>query len=251
MERRETTGIQGTKRICFRQMIIAGLQKHTLIDYPGKVAATIFISGCNFKCPFCHNPELVLPEEIKKGKELPLKEVFAFLEERKGFLDGVVICGGEPTIHSDLDNFIFKIKKMGFLIKLDTNGYNPEMLEKLIDKKLVDYIAMDIKASKEKYNKLAGARVDLQKIEQSIGLLKNRAKDYEFRTTLVPGMIEKEDILKIVLWIAPAKKYVIQNFSNKQMLVNKELSSKNPFSDECLESVKKEVESFFDICETR
>ena len=134
-------------------MIIGGLQKHTLIDYPGKIAATIFTSGCNFRCPFCHNPELVLPEEISKSKELPLQEVFSFLKERKGFLDGVVICGGEPTIHNDLYDFCSEIKRIGFLIKLDTNGHNPEMLEKLIDKELIDYIAMDIKAHKEKYDK--------------------------------------------------------------------------------------------------
>ncbi len=232
-------------------MIIGGLQKHTLIDYPGKMAATIFTSGCNLRCPFCHNPELVLPKEISKSKKLPLKEVFSFLEERKGFLDGVVICGGEPTIHNDLYDFCSEIKRIGFLIKLDTNGYNPEMLEKLIDKELIDYIAMDIKAYKEKYDKLAGVKVDLEKIEQSIELLKNRAKDYEFRTTLVPGIIEKEDILKIVQWIAPARKYVIQNFSNKQPLINQELSNEKPFSDEYLESIKKEVESFFDICDIR
>jgi len=232
-------------------MIIAGLQKHTLIDYPGKIAATIFVSGCNFRCPFCHNPELVLPEEIKKNKKLPIKEVFSFLEERKGFLDGIVICGGEPTVHPDLDDFIFKIKKMGFLIKLDTNGYNPEMLEKLIDKKLVDYIAMDIKAPKEKYSKAAGREVDLSKIEQSIELLRNKAKDYEFRTTLVPGLIEKEDVLEIVKWINLAKKYVIQNFSNKQTLIDKELSNRKPFSDEYLEAIKKEVESLFNVCEVR
>ena len=232
-------------------MIIGGLQKHTLIDYPGKMAATIFTSGCNLRCPFCHNPELVLPKEISKSKKLPLKEVFSFLKERKGFLDGVVICGGEPTIHNDLYDFCSEIKRIGFLIKLDTNGYNPEMLEKLIDKELIDYIAMDIKAYKEKYDKLAGVKVDLEKIEQSIELLKNRAKDYEFRTTLVPGIIEKEDILKIVQWIAPARKYVIQNFSNKQPLINQELSNEKPFSDEYLESIKKEVESFFDICDIR
>jgi len=232
-------------------MIIGGLQKHTLIDYPGKIAATIFTSGCNFRCPFCHNPELVLPEEISKSKKLPLEEVFSFLKERKGFLDGVVICGGEPTIHNDLYDFCSEIKQMGFLIKLDTNGYNPEILEKLIDKELIDYVAMDVKAPKEKYSKTAGVEIDLNKIEQSIKLLKSKSKDYEFRTTLVPGMIEKEDILKIVQWIAPGKKYVIQNFSNKPPLINQELSNRRPFSDEYLEGIKKEVESFFDICEIR
>jgi len=232
-------------------MILGGLQKHTLIDYPGKIAATVFTSGCNFRCPFCHNPELVLPEKIAQNKNLSEKEFFSFLEERKGFLDGIVICGGEPTIHNDLYDFCLKIKQMDFSIKVDSNGYNPEMLEKLIDNKLLDYIAMDIKAPKEKYSKAAGVEVDLNKIKQSINLLKSKAKDYEFRTTMVPGLIEKKDILKITHWIAPAKKYLIQNFSNKQPLINQELSDRRPFSDEYLEGVKKEVEQFFDICEIR
>ena len=145
-------------------MKIGGLQKFTLIDYPAKIAATIFTVGCDFRCPFCHNPELVLPEEIKKNSQISEKELFAFLEERRGFLEGICIGGGEPCINEDLPQFCEKIKKMGYLVKLDTNGSRPEMLEILIDKSLVDYVAMDIKAPKEKYQKAAGKKIDIRKI---------------------------------------------------------------------------------------
>ena len=189
-------------------MIIGGLQKSTLIDYPKKVAATIFLSGCNFRCPFCHNPELVLPEIIQKKDPIAEKEIFDFLEERKGFLDGIVICGGEPTVHSDLPEFVEKIKKMGFLLKLDTNGSNPKMLESMIQNNLLDYVAMDVKSSKERYGQATGfPNIDIEKIEQSVDILKKNNIDYEFRTTLVPGLVDKEDVLKIVEWITPAKKY--------------------------------------------
>src|SRR3989339_39398 len=125
-------------------MIIAGLQKTTLIDYPGKVACTVFLAGCNFRCPWCYSPELVLSEEIRKLSKISRKDFFKFLKSRKGLLDGVVICGGEPTINKDLPDFIKQIKKLGYLVKLDTNGSNPEILKKLIKQKLIDYVAMDV-----------------------------------------------------------------------------------------------------------
>jgi len=127
-------------------MLLGGLQKTTLIDYMGKIAATVFLVGCNFRCPWCYSSELVLPEKIKNQPEISEKDFFEFLESRKGLLEGVVVCGGEPTINKDLPDFIKKIKKMGFLIKLDTNGSNPQMIKKLIDDELIDYVAMDIKA---------------------------------------------------------------------------------------------------------
>ena len=135
-------------------MTIGGLQKLTLIDYPGKIACTVFLFGCNFKCPWCYNPELVLPEKIKKQTGISEKEFFNFLENRKGLLQGVVICGGEPTINQDLPKFIKKIKKMGYAVKLDTNGSNPKMLKELISKKLIDYVAMDIKFPQNRYSEL-------------------------------------------------------------------------------------------------
>src|SRR3989344_4958290 len=153
-------------------MLIGGLQKLTLIDFPGKVACTVFLSGCNFRCPFCYSPELVLPGQIKNRPGISEKEFFDFLKERKNLLEGIVICGGEPTSDKKLPVFLKKIKKMGFFVKLDTNGSNPEMLKKLIDKKLIDYVAMDIKGPKGKYSQIAGTKIDIEKIQKSINILK-------------------------------------------------------------------------------
>ena len=152
-------------------MIIGGLQKLTLIDYPGKIAATVFFIGCDFRCPFCYSPELVLPEKIKKQPRISEKEFFEFLKEKKGLLEGIVLCGGEPTINSDLPKFIKKIKKNGYAVKLDTNGSFPEMLRYLIDKKLIDYVALDIKAPREKYEKVTGGRANVKYIERTVSFL--------------------------------------------------------------------------------
>ncbi len=233
-------------------MIIGGIQKSTLIDYPKKTAATIFLSGCNFRCPFCHNPELVLPDIIKKQPSISEKEIDDFLEERKGFLDGIVICGGEPTIHSDLPEFITKIKKMGYLIKLDTNGSNPEMLSSMLKKGLLDYVAMDVKSSKEKYDKTTGVPgIDVGKIEQSMNILRDSGRDYELRTTLVPGLVDKEEILKIVDWIKPTKKYFLQNFQNQGGTVDPNFSDIKPYSEEYIKEIHKEIAKNFEICGIR
>lgn len=211
-------------------MKIGGLQKLTLVDYPGKVAATVFLIGCNFRCGFCHNPELV----NWKGEqaEITEKEFFEFLKEKQDLIDGVCITGGEPTIYPDLINFIKKIRSMGFLIKLDTNGSNPEVLKKLFAEKLLDFIAMDIKTSVDvevqnpkskfqKYNKATGVNVDINKIKKSVELIKNSGIDYEFRTTVVPGLVEKEDIEKISEWLKGVKKIALQQFQNKKVLDEK------------------------------
>ena len=233
-------------------MKIGGLQKSTLIDYPDKVAATIFVSGCNFRCPFCHNPEMVLPEKIKNQPEIKEKEIYDFLEKRKGFLDGVVICGGEPTIYSDLPEFIKKIKKMNYLVKLDTNGSNPKMLKEMIGNRLLDYVAMDIKSSKDRYQKVSGVQnIDIEKIEQSVKILKENKIDYEFRTTLVPGLVGKEDVLEIVKWINPAKKYFLQNFQVQGETVDPSFANVNPYPKNYLQEIQKEIVSSFDICEIR
>ena len=180
-------------------MLIGGLQKTTLIDFPGRIAATVFLCGCNFQCPWCYSPELVLPERIKKQPKMSEKDFFAFLKERRKLLEGVVICGGEPTIYKDLPDFVKKIKKMGFLVKLDTNGSNPQMLKELIGKKLIDYVAMDIKGPKESYKEFIGKEIDVEKIQKSIDILKEGKVDYEFRSTLVPSLHRKEDVLKTLL----------------------------------------------------
>ena len=229
---------------------IGGFQKTTLIDYPGRVACTIFLIGCNFRCPFCYSAELVLPEKIKKQPRISEKELFDFLRERQGLLEGIVICGGEPTINKDLPEFIKKIKNLGFLVKLDTNGSNPEMLKKLIDENLVDYVAMDIKAPKEKYEMAAGVKINLADIEKSIKILKAGEVDFEFRMTVVPTLHTKEDIIRIAKWISPAKKFSLQNFRAEKTL-NPGFAKIKPYLDEFLESIKKEISPYFETCEVR
>lgn len=229
---------------------IGGLQKTTLIDFPGKVACTVFFAGCNFRCGFCHNPELVLPKEIKAQSKISEKEFFDFLKERKGLLEGVVLCGGEPCIFDGLSQFCAKIKKMGYAIKLDTNGSRPKMLQKLIDAQLIDYVAMDIKAPKEKYNAAAGVKVDIKNIQKSIDILKQGRVDYEFRTTVVPGIHTKEDIIQIAKELSPAKKYFLQNFQPGKT-IDPKFEKVKPYSDKEILEIQKAVAPFFDICEIR
>ncbi len=236
-------------------MIIGGLEKTTLIDYPGKVACTVFLAGCNFRCPYCYSSELVLPEKIKNQPEISEKYFFDFLKKRKGLLDGCVLLGGEPTINPDLPEFTAKIKDMGFLVKLDTNGSNPDMLEKMIDKKLIDYVAMDIKAPKEKYFEIIGVKIDLEEIEKSINVLRQGRVDYEFRTTLVPQILSREDILRIAKWIsdngrAKGVKYYIQNFMPQKTLDPK-FEKITPYSDEYVKDIVKEIAPFFQDCQAR
>lgn len=227
---------------------IGGLQKLTLIDFPGNLACTIFLSGCNFKCPWCYSRELVLPQNIKLQPKISQDEVFDFLAARKNLLGGVVICGGEPTIHEDLAGFIEKIKKMNFLVKLDTNGSNPQALKGLIAENLIDYAAMDVKLPKERYYELSGA--DAQKIAQSIQILKNSKIDSEFRTTVVPSVHTKKDIIAIAKWISPAKKYYLQNF-RPEKTIDPEFEAKKPFSDEDLLDMQKAVAPLFETCRIR
>jgi len=249
-------------------VIIGGLQKTTLIDFPGKIAATIFISGCSFRCPWCYSPELVLPEKIKKhlypvksrkagspeakfnGARIPEKYLFDFLKKRKGLLDGVCLTGGEPTIHKDLPNFIKKIKKLGYLVKIDTNGSNPEMLERLINEKLVDYVAMDIKAPKEKYEKLVGVKINIQKIQKSIDILKDGRVDYEFRSTIVPTVHTKEDVINMAKWIKGAKRYYLQNF-RPEKTIDPKFEKIKPYPQEFLLEIQKAIAPFFEICQVR
>ena len=189
-------------------MRIGGLQKISFIDYPQKTAAIIFTQGCNFRCGYCHNPELIYPQLY----QIPIfeEEVFAFLETRKGKLDGVVITGGEPTLQPDLISFMEKVKDMGFLIKLDSNGSNPDVLKKVIDMKLVDYIAMDIKAPFDKYNLVCGVNVNLDNIKKSIELIKNSGIDFQFRTTYDKTKLVDNDIQTMTTFLDVNTHYKVQ-----------------------------------------
>lgn len=213
-------------------MLILGLQKTTLLDYPGKVASTIFTGGCNFRCPYCHNRDLVMPPADVLAYSLD--EIFEHLKNKKKVLDGVCITGGEPTLHKDLPEFIKQIRDMGLLVKLDSNGTNPDMLSSLIDNGLIDYVAMDIKHSKEKYNSIASmSHFDIKPIEDSVALLKEGAIDYEFRTTIMKECHEASDMQSIGQWLAGAKAYYLQSYKESEQVINPIFS---PHSLETLES---------------
>jgi pyruvate formate lyase activating enzyme len=229
---------------------IGGLQKLTLIDFPGRIAATVFVIGCNFKCPWCYSSELVLTEKIKKQPKILEKEFLEFLKERKKLLEGLVLCGGEPSINKKLPVLIKKIKKLGYLVKLDTNGSNPKMLKKLIKTKLIDYVAMDMKLPKERYPEIFGKRVKIEDIEESIKILKEGKVDYEFRTTVVPTVLNKEDILKIAKWIRGAKRYYLQNF-RPEKTIDPEFEKIKPYPQEYLLEIQKAISPFFEVCQVR
>lgn len=185
--------------------------KNSFVDYPGKIAATIFFGGCNFSCPFCHNGELV--KRSDSIDNIDFEEIMDYLKKRKKLIDGVVFSGGEATLFGKLENMIERVKGEGYLVKLDTNGYRPEILEKLLEKGLLDYVAMDIKNCPEKYSETAGLEfVDMKQINKSIELLKNSNIGYEFRTTVMKEFHRKEDFEKIAEWLKGSKKYVLQNY---------------------------------------
>ena len=191
-------------------MIIKGLQKTTLLDFPGKVACTVFTAGCNFRCPFCHNSALVVcPGQVDEISE---EDFFSYINKRKGILDGVAITGGEPLLSHGIEDFIRRIKDTGLQVKLDTNGAFPDRLEALLDAGLVDYVAMDVKNCKEKYALTAGLSEYPEAIERSIEIIVTKAPDYEFRTTVVRELHEAQDIVKIAEQLKGAKRYFLQAY---------------------------------------
>lgn len=198
-------------------MQISGLQKLTLLDYPNHLACTLFAPSCNFRCPWCHNAQLVLHPENEAYSE---NEIFDFLSQRRNILEGVCISGGEPTLQKDLPDFIKRVRSLGFLVKLDTNGSNPELLSLLIKQNLVDYVAMDIKNCKEKYAVTCGvSKLDISKQEASIALLMNSSISYEFRTTIVKEFHTPKDIQKIGEWIKGSNAYYLQSFVDSKDLI--------------------------------
>lgn len=240
-------------------MIIGGLEKLTLLDYPDHLAAIIFTQGCNFRCHFCYNPLLVLPleggdEKNKKEKgfsPLSNKNLFLFLTERFGRLEGVVITGGEPTLHPDLPDFIKKIKEIGYLVKLDTNGTNPDMLAGLIRDKLIDYIAMDLKAPLARYSEVVGVSLDCKNIEKSVKMIITSGLPYEFRTTVVPGLLDKEDFEAMGKSIKGARKWYLQNFKSDTGLVDGDFQEKPGYSAKEMAEFAAIGRKHVDLCEVR
>lgn len=230
-------------------MILGGFQKLTLLDYPGKIATTVFTVGCSFRCPFCHNPELV---DLRLAhNEESEKNFFEFLKKRKGKLEGVCITGGEPTIQPDIIKFIKKIKKLGFLVKLDSNGTRPDVLKKIIDQKLVDYIAMDIKSSLENYDIATGSKVDKDRIRLSVNLIMHSKISYEFRTTVVPGLHTEDNFEEIAKWINGAEAYYLQEYREEQKILDPNLKKKTKGKKIDLDEIKKKIEKNFGKIEIR
>jgi pyruvate formate lyase activating enzyme len=220
-------------------MKIGGLQKVSLIDYPGLICAIVFVQGCNFKCSYCHNPELV---ESKLFRSLiGEQDIIDFLSIRKGKLDAVSISGGEPTIQKDLLPFIRQVKKMGFAVKLDTNGSQPQVIRSLLEDNLLDFIAMDVKGPFAKYASIACAPIDPVRIQESIEAILQSKVEHEFRTTIVKSQLTENNILKIGEMIAGARKYVLQKFIPDRTLVKQFIREKT-YSDVDLEKLKKRLE---------
>lgn len=222
-------------------MVIQGLQKLTLLDYPGQVACTVFTAGCNFRCPFCHNASLVI--DTYHNENIPEGEIFAFLKKRQGILDGVCVSGGEPLIQHGIIKFLERIKELGYAVKLDTNGSFPDKLERAVEEGLVDYVAMDIKNSRENYGRTVGiVDYDIQNIQKSVNFLLSDRVPYEFRTTVVREFHQRSDFEAIAEWIRGAQRYYLQQFVDSGNLIRGGLHGYNrDIMEQALAIVKKSV----------
>jgi pyruvate formate lyase activating enzyme len=231
-------------------MKIGGFQKNSLIDWEGRVAAVVFTAGCNFRCPFCHNPELVTETEVEANNGLDTPAgILAYLEEWKDWLEGVVVTGGEPTVHLELPDFLSEIKRRGLPVKLDSNGSNPVLLEKIIEAGLVDYIAIDIKTvlDPERYRQACGRSVDLKAIRQSISLVVEGGCDYEFRSTVVPEFFDQDEIELIAEAISGARRYILQQFKPGSCL-DPAYNRLEPYSDDYLRRLRDRAASRVEAC---
>jgi pyruvate formate lyase activating enzyme len=221
---------------------IKGLERLSAIDYPGKTCAIVFLAGCNFRCPYCHNPDL-----IKRPGDLPdisEEEVMGFLRDRRKWLDGLCITGGEPCMHRDLPDFIRRVKNEGFLVKLDTNGSNPGMVEQLLKEGLVDYISMDIKAPLDRYGEVARARVSGEDIQRSVDIIMNSGVEYEFRTTVAPRLFGKGDMERIGKWLKGAERFFVQGF-RPGVTLDRAFREEATFSEEELEDLARVAGKYF------
>ncbi|RLJ09679.1 MAG: anaerobic ribonucleoside-triphosphate reductase activating protein [Candidatus Aenigmatarchaeota archaeon] len=227
---------------------IKGWHKFSMIDYPGRSCSVIFLPGCNFRCPFCQNPDL-----LKNPEGLPTldtNEIIRYIQTEKMWIDAVCITGGEPTIHKDLPEFLKRFKDAGILVKLDTNGSNPEMIKNLLESGLVDYIAMDIKAPLRRYPEAVGVDVDIGKIMRSVELIRNSGIDYEFRTTVLPRLHKKDDIVQIGKELRGSRRYVIQQFRPGKTL-DERYANEKTYSERELQELADAVRGFFDEVEIR
>ena len=226
---------------------IKGLQKMSLIDYSPYSSCVVFIGGCNFRCPYCQNPKLVI--NVDEQPTLTEDEIFKFLETRKEWLDAVVITGGEPTLYKELKPFIESIKSMGYKVKLDTNGTNPELLKKIMP--MLDYIAMDIKAPLDMYDNVTQIKTNTDNIKKSIKLIKTKAKDYEFRTTIIKDFFKGDDVIKIGEILKGSKKYTMQQFRQNMPILDESYKKVKPYTKEELEKFKTVLDNYFDEVEIK
>ena len=227
-------------------MQILGIEKSSFIDYPDKITTVVFTGGCNFQCPYCHNGHLVKGE----GNLIDSNDILSFLIKRKKYVDALCITGGEPTLQRDLKEFMKAVKAEGFFLKLDTNGSNPKLLKELTDEKLVDYIAMDVKAPFEQYQRVTGQEIDVEFIKESIHLLQYGAVDYEFRTTVGKGILSKEEIIQLAEEIKGSKRYFLQNFRDGDGVLGGRARFL-PYESHELEEIMEEIQGFFNQCKLR
>ncbi len=228
-------------------MIFGGLEKMTLIDYPGRVACMVYTIGCNFRCPYCHNPELV--DETVETR-ITERDFFDFLDKRKKLLEGVVVTGGEPTMHADLPDFMKNVRARGVLVKLDTNGTNPAMLDRVIKEGLVNYVAMDIKSPLRSYSRTVARPTDIEAIQKSIDILLSSSVEYEFRTTLIKALVSPADLEEIGEEIRGAKRYYLQKFIPTKLL-NPQFRRKTTYDDAELTALQAIMSHYVDYCGIR
>ncbi|NBI05528.1 anaerobic ribonucleoside-triphosphate reductase activating protein [Senegalia massiliensis] len=223
-------------------MDICEMEKSSFIDYPNKISTVLFIKGCNFRCPYCHNSHILNSKE-----SIDETYILTFLENRKKYIEAVTITGGEPTLYNELYTLISKIKNKNFYVKLDTNGTNPDMLNRLVQDNLIDYIAMDIKTSFSEYNKVTNSLVDINKIKKSIKVIKNSNIDYEFRTTVCKELISEYNILDIAKHLNGSQKYILQNFRDGDTILGG-INKYHSYKLEKLQEIKCIIENSFDVC---
>ncbi len=236
-------------------MLVAGWQKLTLVDYPGKLATAVFLSGCNFRCPFCHNPQLVTGSV---GGEITWEEVMEFLKRRCKYLDGVVLTGGEPLLNPEIGDWAREIKELGLAVKVDTNGSRPEVLKTLVKGEVVDYVAMDVKTAlvKERYAMATGTDGMLvEKVLESADYFLKRPEDagwdYEFRTTMVPGLVTADDLDEIGRRLRGGRRYFLQQFDNSHPMLDVAMADVRPYGAEDLKALAETMRDYFEICQVR